>query len=133
MSTFAEDNGIITLPSHYSIDDTVSRLTKTAQSKNLLIFATIDFSKDAEKAGLTMNGSRLLIVGNPKAGTPVMQAAPLAALDLPLKLLVWQDDEKRIWVSYNAPSYLQARHGISPELAKPLAGIVDLVSKALAD
>src|SRR5450830_1271338 len=89
MPTFAEGNGIITLPSHYSMDDTVSRLTKTALSRNLLIFATIDFSKDAEKAGLTMNDSRLLIIGNPKAGTPVMLAAPLAALDLPLKLLIW--------------------------------------------
>ena len=132
MSISAAPNGVVTLASSYPVSETVTRLGDAARAKNLLVFATINFAADAAKAGLSMNDSQLLIVGNPKGGTPVMQAVPLAALDLPLKILVWGDAKGQVWVSYNAPEYLKTRHGIPDELAAPLAGIGALVNGALA-
>lgn len=131
MLTSAAPPGVVTVPSAYPAAATLARLSDAAKANNLLLFAVIDFSRDAAKAGLSMHDAQLLIVGNPKGGTPVMQAAPLAALDLPLKILVWSDAGGKVWVSYNAPDYLQNRYGLSDELARPLAGIGALVSGAL--
>lgn len=131
MVTTAAPPGVMTVPSAYPVAESIARLSAAAREKNLVIFATIDFSRDAADAGLPLHPSRLLIVGNPKAGTPVMQAAPLAALDLPLKILIWSDTNGKVWASYNAPAYLQDRYGLSNELARPLAGIGDLIRGAL--
>jgi uncharacterized protein (DUF302 family) len=131
MLTSAAPPGVVTVPSTYDASETVARLTDAAKAKNLLVFATINFARDAATIGLSMNDAQLLIVGNPRGGTPAMQAVPLAALDLPLKILVWSDANSKVWVSYNAPEYLQGRYGLSDELAKPLSGIGPLVAGAL--
>jgi len=103
-------NGLVQLQSEHSFVDTVSRLESIVQSKGLTIFAQIHFSDDAQKAGLAMNPSTLLIFGNPKAGTPLMQAAPTVAIDFPLKILLSQDTQGGVWVSYNSVEYLKERH-----------------------
>ena len=133
MSTQAADNGIVTLPTHRSVQEAADRLASLIEAKQIILFARIDFAADAQRAGLAMNPSQLLVFGNPRAGTPLMQAVPTAALDLPLKVLVWQDDDSRVWFSYNATSYLQARHAASADLMKPIDGVVALVQAAAAD
>src|SRR5271163_3962030 len=109
-------NGIVTIPSHQSVDLTVQKLEGILQAKGVKLFALIDHSGEAEKAGMQMRPTKLLIFGNPKAGTPLMIASPGIAIDLPLKVLVWQDAHGKVWVSYNAPAYLQARHGLPADL-----------------
>jgi len=131
MSAFAESPGIVTVPSTFSVSETVQRLKDAAKAKDLIIFANIDFSHDAAQAGLSMNEAQLLIFGNPKGGTPIMQAVPLAALDLPLKILAWQDGGGKVWISYNAPEYLRERYGLSEELGKPFASVGNFVNKAI--
>ncbi|MGF6724685.1 uncharacterized protein (DUF302 family) [Paraburkholderia sp. GAS41] len=133
MSSQAADNGIVTVPTHRSVEEAANKLASLIEAKQIILFARIDFAADAQRAGLAMNPSQLLVFGNPRAGTPLMQAAPTAALDLPLKVLVWQDDDSRVWLSYNATSYLQARHGASAELMKPIESVVALVQAAAAD
>jgi uncharacterized protein (DUF302 family) len=123
--------GVVTVPSIYPVADTTALLADAATARGLTIFATIDFSGDAAAAGLSMHDARLLIVGNPKGGTPAMVACPLAALDLPLKLLVWADARGDVRVGYNAPGYLQDRYGLSDDLARPLGIVRELVSDAL--
>ena len=115
------NSGIITHPSPHSVDDTVAKLQNLLQQKNIQLFALIDHSGEAAKVGLTMPPTKLLIFGNPKAGTPVMLASPSVAIDLPLKLLVWQDPEGKTQISYNDPKYLESRHGIPTELMQNLA------------
>ncbi|WP_394779665.1 DUF302 domain-containing protein [Undibacterium sp.] len=127
----AKDEGIVNQQSRFTVEETMQRLEAAARSKGMLIFASINFAGDARKAGLDMHDSQLLVFGNPKAGTPIMQAAPTAALDLPLKVLAWQDAEGKVWVSYNTPAYLGERHHLAPELVKPLEGISNLVNQAL--
>ncbi len=95
-----------------------------------MIFARINFSADARRAGLSLRPTELLILGSPKAGTPLMAATPSLAIDLPLKVLAWQDADDRVWVSYNAPEYLQRRHGFASELLKNIAGLGALVEAA---
>jgi len=124
------DNGIENVASNHSVAETIDRLESLAKSKQLTVFARIDFSGDAAKAGLAMPPSQMLIFGNPKAGTPLMQAVPTVAIDLPLKALAWQDGEGRVWLSYNAPEYLQQRHGLPPALLPNIAGIKALVEQA---
>ncbi|MDI7048167.1 DUF302 domain-containing protein, partial [Escherichia coli] len=102
------------------------------EAKHIILFARIDFAADAQRAGLAMPPSQLLVFGNPRAGTPLMLAAPSVALDLPLKVLVWQDEAGQVWFSYNATSYLQARHGAPAELMKAIDGIGALVQAAAA-
>jgi uncharacterized protein (DUF302 family) len=126
----AAPNGIVGLPSSHSVDDTVDRLTKILESKGIQVFALIDHSGGAEKAGMHMPPTKLLIFGNPKGGTPVMLAAPSAAIDLPLKILVWEDTRGKTWVSYNAPAYLQQRHGIPADLVQNIAVIEGLAAAA---
>jgi uncharacterized protein (DUF302 family) len=132
MSTHTADNGIVTVPTQRTVEQAADKLASLIEAKNIVLFARINFAADAQRAGLAMQPSQLLVFGNPRAGTPLMQAVPTAALDLPLKLLVWQDDDGRVWFSYNATSYLQARHGAPAELMKALDGIGALVQAAAA-
>jgi uncharacterized protein (DUF302 family) len=108
-----KDEGIVTIPSTHSIDQTVDRLETILQSKGVKLFALVDHSGEAAKVGLKMPPTKLLIFGNPKAGTPLMLAAPSIALDLPLKILVAQDSQGIVWISYNSPEYLKERYGLT--------------------
>jgi uncharacterized protein (DUF302 family) len=109
----------------------LNKLKSTIEARGLKIFALIDHSGEAEKAGLKMRPTELLIFGSPKGGTPLMVAAPTLAIDLPLKTLVWEDADGEVWVSYNSPEYLQQRHGILADLVKNIAGVGALVEKAV--
>jgi len=122
--------GIIDTPSHRSVDQTVERLKGILQAKGVTLFALVDHSGEAEKAGMTMRPTKLLIFGSPKAGTPLMLAAPSIAIDLPLKILVWEDSQGKVWVSYNSPAYLQERHGVPQELLQNIAVVETLAVKA---
>ncbi|MBB5426421.1 uncharacterized protein (DUF302 family) [Paraburkholderia atlantica] len=122
--------GIVTVPSAHAGSATAERLQTLILERGLTVFACIDFSGDAERAGLAMPFSRLLIFGNPKAGTPLMQLAPTAALDLPLKVLVWEDADGRAWLSFNSTAYLRERHGLPDDLMKPVSGVAALVDAA---
>ena len=126
----AINNGIIDKLSHHSVGETVEKLKGILQSKEVTLFALVDHSGEAEKVGMKMRPTKLLIFGSPKAGTPLMQKAPSVAIDLPLKILVWEDGQGRVWVSYNSPAYLQKRHGIPPELMQNIAVIETLAAKA---
>jgi uncharacterized protein (DUF302 family) len=119
-------NGLIQLASEHSFEDTFQRLESAVTSKGLTIFGRINFSDDAAKAGLKMNPTRLLIFGNPRAGTPLMLAAPSLAIDFPLKILVSSDNDGKVWVTYNSPEYLKDRHSIPDDLLKNIAGIVPI-------
>src|SRR6202030_817788 len=125
----SQANGIIDKLSHHSVEETVERLKGILQSKGVTLFAIIDHSGEAEKVGMKMRPTKLLIFGSPKAGTPLMMAAPSIAIDLPLKILVWEDVQGKVWVSYNSPAYLQQRHGIAPELMPNIAVIETLAAK----
>jgi uncharacterized protein (DUF302 family) len=129
-TTVHPGNGIVTVPSHHSVDQTVDTLEGMLRAKGVKLFALIDHSGEAKIAGLQMRPTKLLIFGNPKAGTPLMAASPSIAIDLPLKLLVWEDAGGKVWISYNAPAYLQARHGLPPELAPTLRVVETLAAKA---
>jgi uncharacterized protein (DUF302 family)/uncharacterized membrane protein YidH (DUF202 family) len=124
------ENGIVTIPSHHSVDETVVKLEEMLQTKGVKVFALIDHSGEAHKAGLPMRPTKVLIFGSPKAGTPLMVAAPSIAIDLPLKMLVWEDAEGKVWVAYNSPAYLQTRHGVPPELMQNIAVVETLAAKA---
>jgi uncharacterized protein (DUF302 family) len=124
------DNGIINGPSHHSVEHTVDRLKNILQSKGITLFALVDHSGEAEKVGLKMPPTKLLIFGSPKAGTPLMLAAPSVAIDLPLKILVWQDRDGKVWISYNSPEYLQERHHLPQELLQNIAVVGTLAEKA---
>src|SRR5579863_7182149 len=115
------NNGIVEIPSNHSVDETVEKLKGILLAKSVALFALIDHSGEAAKAGLEMRPTKLLIFGNPKAGTPLMVAAPSSAIDLPLKILVSEDSNAQVWISYNSPVWLQARHGFPPELLKNIA------------
>lgn len=117
----ASDAGIITLRSTHSVDRTVQRLEEILRERGVKLFAVIDHSGEAERAGLSMRPTKLLIFGSPKAGTPLMVASPTAAIDLPLKFLVWEDSEGTCQLSYNSPAYLQARHDLPPDLVPNVA------------
>lgn len=125
-------NGLITHASPYSVAETLERLEAILHSKNITVFARVDHSGEAAKVGLTMPPTQLLIFGNPKGGTPIMIAAPLSAIDLPLKALAWQDTGGKVWLSINDPRYLQSRYDLSDEVLKPIAGIEALILEAIA-
>jgi uncharacterized protein (DUF302 family) len=126
------DNGIITLPSRHSVDETVAKLETLLRAKGLTVFALVDHSGEAAKVGLTMPPTKLVIFGNPKAGTLLMLAAPSVAIDLPLKILVSQDSQGKVWVSYNSPAYLKERHGVPDNLVSNIAG-VEALARAAAE
>jgi uncharacterized protein (DUF302 family) len=113
------------------VDETVKRLQSVLAQKGLQVFALVDHSGEAEKVGLKMRPTKLLIFGSPKAGTPLMVAAPTLAIDLPLKVLVSQDESGKVWVCFNSPEYLQGRHGVPADLVKNIAGVAPLVAKAV--
>jgi uncharacterized protein (DUF302 family) len=124
-------NDMIHLSSPYSVPETLQRLEALLTSKGLTIFCRIDHSGEAEKAGLKMNPTKLIIFGSPKSGTPLMLAAPTLAIDLPLKALVWQDSAGKVWLSYNSPEYLQARHNLPADLIKNIAGAGPLLAQVV--
>ena len=124
------DRGIIDTPSNHSVDETVEQLKGILQAKGVTLFALVDHSGEAEKVGIKMPPTKLLIFGHPKAGTPVMLAAPSSAIDLPLKILVWEDRDGKVWVSYNSPTYLQERHSLPNELLQNIAVVETLARKA---
>ena len=128
--TPGRDNGIIDIPSNHAVEQTVESLKGILAAKGVTLFALVDHSGEAEKAGMKMRPTKLLIFGSPKAGTPLMLAAPSAAIDLPLKILVWEDGGGKVWVSYNSPEYLQARHGLPHELLQNIAVAETLAAKA---
>jgi uncharacterized protein (DUF302 family) len=124
-------NGVATIPSSHSVDETVRKLEELLRAKNITLFAIVDHSGEAENAGLRMPPTKLVIFGNPKAGTPVMIAAPSAAIDLPLKILVAEDANGAVSVSWNAPAYLGGRHGIPDALVQNIAA-AEVLARAAA-
>ncbi|MGA3066357.1 MAG: DUF302 domain-containing protein [Tepidisphaeraceae bacterium] len=125
-----ETSGIARVPSNYSVDDTVARLQKILADKGVKLFALVDHSGEAEKVGLKMPPTKLLIFGSPKAGTPLMIAAPTIAIDLPLKLLVSQESDGKVWISFNSPDYLRDRHHLPQDLLANIAVVSVLAEKA---
>lgn len=125
-------NGILNKRSNYSVDETLERLNHTLQGKGITIFAIVDHSGEAEKVGLKMRPTKLVIFGSPKAGTPLMLAAPSTAIDLPLKILISEDPDGNVWVSYNSWTYLQKRHGLPQELLQNIA-VVETLAVAVTE
>lgn len=124
-------NGLVTLASKHPVNVGVKRLESLLNERGIKVFAHVDHSGEAQQDGLTMRPTKLLIFGNPKGGTPIMQAAPTAAIDLPLKALFWEDAEGRSWLTYNDPEYLQSRHGFAAELVANISGVNALLRKAV--
>ena len=124
------DNGIISKPSQLSVDQTVEKLQQILQANGVKLFALVDHSGEAERVGMHLRPTKLLIFGNPKAGTPLMIAAPGIAIDLPLKILVSEDADGKVWISYNSPGFLQARHKLPEELVQNIAVVEALAAKA---
>src|SRR5437879_6595398 len=127
-----KDSGLIDVRSSHSVDETVEKLKGILQAKGITLFALVDHSGEAGKAGMQMRPTKLLIFGNPKAGTPVMLAAPSSAIDLPLKILIWEDAQEKVWVTYNSPIYLQERHNLPPELLQNV-GVIETLAKKAAE
>ena len=123
-------DGIVMIPSNHSVDETVARVKSILQAKSITLFALIDHSGEAAKVGMKMPNTKLLIFGNPKGGTPLMLAAPSIAIDLPLKILVAEDREGKVWVSYNSPEYLKERHDLPDDLQANLAVVETLAARA---
>jgi uncharacterized protein (DUF302 family) len=124
-------DGIVDVSSPHTIEETLQRLQAALASHGLQVFALVDHSGEAAKVGMKMRPAKLLIFGSPKAGTPLMIAAPSLAIDLPLKALVWEDDKGKVWISFNSPEYLKKRHGIPDDLVKNIAGAGTLIAKAV--
>jgi uncharacterized protein (DUF302 family) len=122
--------GIVDVLSRHPVSETLDRLESLVRSRGMLVFARIDFTGDAGRAGLTLRPMQALLFGSPSAGTPLLVASPRAGLDLPLKALAWEDAEGRVWVSLNAPEYLAARHALSDDLVARIAGARALVEQA---
>ena len=125
-----KEEGIVRIPSHHSVDETVDKLKTILQSKGVTLFALIDHSGEAEKVGMKMPPTNLLIFGNPKGGTPLMLAAPSIAIDLPLKILVAEDSQGQVWISYNSAEYLKERHGLPQDLLQNIAVVQTLAAAA---
>jgi len=122
-------NGIIDKPTSHSVDETVEKLKGVLRDKGITLFALIDHSGEAEKVGIKMRPTKLLIFGSPKAGTPLMLTAPSSAIDLPLKILIWEDAQGKVWVSYNSPAYLQERHNLAQQLLPNIGAVETLAGK----
>lgn len=127
-----KEAGIVKIPSHHSVDATVDKLKAILQSKGVTLFVLVDHSGEAEKVGMKMPPTKLLIFGNPRAGTPLMLASPSSAIDLPLKILIAEDSEGKVWISYNAPQYLKERHGL-PDNLLPNIAVVQALAAAAAE
>jgi uncharacterized protein (DUF302 family) len=128
--TLGRGKGIIDAPSNHSVDQTVERLKGMLEAKGVTLFALVDHSGEAARVEMKMRPTKLLIFGSPKAGTPVMLAAPSSAIDLPLKILIREDNHGKVWVSYNSPEYLQERHDVPKELLQNVAVVETLAAKA---
>lgn len=124
------DTGIVSILSNHSVDQTVEKLEGILQAKGVKLFALVDHSGEAERAGMRMRPTKLVIFGNPKAGTPLMLASPSIAIDLPLKILVWEDGNGKVWISYNSPAYLQARHSLPQDLVQNIVVVESLAANA---
>jgi uncharacterized protein (DUF302 family) len=127
----ANEHGLVHIASRSAVAETLKKLLALAEVRGLKVFTVVDHSGEAEKAGLKMRPTQLVIFGSPKGGTPVMVAAPTIAIDLPLKMLVWEDADGKVWVSYNSPEYLQQRHSVPAELVKNISAVGGLVEKAV--
>ena len=127
-----QGNGLIDLPSKRSVDETLDKLRGILASKSIALFTIVDHSGEAAKVGMKMLPTKLVIFGNPKAGTPVMIASPSSAIDLPLKILIWEDDHGKVWITYNSPAYLQQRHNVPAEVL-PNISVVEMLAKAVAE
>jgi uncharacterized protein (DUF302 family) len=125
-----QENGLTSIASDHSVDDTVAKIEAFLHEKNVKVFAIIDHSGEARQAGLEMHPTKVVIFGNPKGGTPLMLAAPSTAIDLPLKLLVAEDGEGKVWITYNTPQYLQQRHQFPKELIANIAVIENIAANA---
>jgi uncharacterized protein (DUF302 family) len=125
------DNGMVHLSSPYSVSETLKRLDTVLQSRSLTVFARVDHSGEAEKVGMKMHPTQLIIFGSPKGGTPVMVASPTLAIDLPLKALVWEDAGGKVWLSYNTAEYLKQRHSVPDDLVKNIAVIGPLLQSVV--
>lgn len=125
-----EDRGFAQIASSHSVAETVERLESELEEHGITIFARLDFAADAARVGLEMRPERMLVFGNPRAGTPLMQAVPVSGLDLPLKVLVWEDALGKTWVAYNRPEYIVARHGLPAAMTANLAGVTPLIERA---
>jgi uncharacterized protein (DUF302 family) len=125
----ATGQGIISTPCNYSVDQTVEKLKGILTAKGVTLFALIDHSGEAEKAGMKMPPTKLLIFGSPNAGTPLMLAVPSIAIDLPLKILIWEDIHGKVWASYNSPAFLQVRYSLPPDLMQTIAVVETLAAK----
>ena len=126
----APNTGILTKQSNHSVDETLKNLQRTLEAKGVTVFGVVDHSGEAEKVGLKIRPTKLVMFGSPKAGTPLMLAAPSIAIDLPLKILVSEDEQGKVWVSYNSPDYLKQRHGVPTELLQNIAIVEALAMKA---
>ena len=126
----ATSKGIVEVQTSHSVEQTVEKLKSVLQSKGITLFALVDHSGEAEKVGMKMRPTKLLIFGSPKAGTPLMLAAPSVAIDLPLKILVWQDQAGQVRISYNSAEYLRDRHGLPQDLLVNIAVVETLAAKA---
>jgi uncharacterized protein (DUF302 family) len=124
------NNGIACQKSNHSVDDTVEKLKSILQAKGVTVFAVIDHSGEAQKAGLTMRPTKLVIFGNPKGGTPLMVASPSVAIDLPMKILIYEDADATVQVCYNTPAYLQQRHNVPQDLLQNISVVEALAAKA---
>jgi len=133
MSIAADIPGVVQLPSHHSVGTTIDRLDEILKQRGVVVFARIDFSGDAGRAGLSMRPEQMLIFGNPKGGTPLMVAVPAIGLDLPMKVLVWEDADGKVWAAYKDPKYLVQNYGVVPaDLAANLAAVVPIIERAAA-
>lgn len=130
MSAAGADRGFIRIPSRHDVATTLDRLEQSVKAHGLTVFARIDFSGDAARAGLSMRPEGLLLFGNPKGGTPLMQAAPSVGLDLPLKALAYEDADGKTWVVFNSSDYVVTRHDVPPALAANIAGAAKLIEQA---
>jgi len=130
MSTTHDPNGLIDILTNHTVDEAIEKLKEILLAKGVKLFALIDHSGEAERVEMKMPPTKLLIFGNPKAGTPLMLSTPRTAIDLPLKILIWEDAQGRVWITYNSPAYLQQRHNLPAELLPNIAVVETLAAEA---
>ena len=128
----SSEHGLVDLPSGHRVDEIVKRIRRLLTEKRIALFALVDHSGEAEKVGIQMRPTKLFVFGNPEAGTPLMLASPSSAIDLSLKILVWEDEDGKVWVTYNSPAYLLERHNLPLELVSNIA-VVEAIAKKVAD
>ena len=127
---FGLGTGLVSIPSSHTVEETITRLRESLAAKGIMIFAVIDHSGEAQRAGLSMPPTQVVIFGNPKGGTPLMISAPSVAIDLPLKLLIAEDDQGAVTITWNSPAYLKERHNFPEALLANIAAISALAHHA---